>query len=279
MGATTSGGFTHSSSTGGVPTWEGLPTGGELCSEPTQYIYVVTTMGDVYRYWPPTYQFDLVGRIFCDGQPIVPGSMAISRDAVAWVEVGPEPYKLYKVDLSNGDCVDSGYVPDASGPFTYFGMAFTGEEAGEESLYVSQAIGGNESGLRQLGRLDMTALTIETIGSIEMWNTDLSGTGDARLYAFEKSADSVWSNVLELDPQTGSLVSRTQLPGVPIGSTWAVAAWGGDVYVFFSQGSAGSAVVRYRPSTGTITWLPQPPAPFAIIGAGVSTCAPTEPPQ
>lgn len=280
--STTNGGFTHSSSTGQPPGWQGLPSGGELCSEPTKYIYVVSTMGDVYRYWPPTYQFDLVGRILCDGQPIVPGSMAISRDAVAWVEVGPSPYKLLKVDLSNGDCVDSGYIPDSyDGPYAYFGMAFTGEEGGEESLYVAQAITGNESadGLRRLGRLDSTTLTIETLGSIEMWNSDLSGTGDARLYAFEKSTDSVWSNMLELEPETGTLLSRTPLPGVPIGSTWAVAAWGGDVYVFSSQGSLGSAVVRYRPSTGAVTWLPQPAAPFAIIGAGVSTCAPTEPPQ
>jgi|GEM_PF-3500705 len=52
--------------------------------------------------------------------------------------------------------------------------------------------------------------------------------------------------------------------------------WGGDFY-FYTAPSNGTVVTHLQTSTGATTTSPE--LGFTIVGAGVSTCAPTAPPQ
>ena len=59
---------------------------------------------------------------------------------------------------------------------------------------------------------------------------------------------------------------------------WAFSFWGGHFYLYTSQ-QMGTTVTDYDPSSGSINPSFMPNIGFDIVGAGVSTCAPTVPPQ
>jgi hypothetical protein len=77
------------------------------------------------------------------------------------------------------------------------------------------------------------------------------------------------------------------LQNVYAGTAWAFSFYGGDFYIYtHSSGSGGgppragggSDVTRYSPVTGAID-IVKPKIGFKIVGAGVSTCAPTTSPR
>ncbi len=283
-GATSNGLFTGSSTGSGLP-WDGLPWSAGDCPMATQFVYVVAlddgpaAHSTLYRYWPPTNVFTKVGVPVCGGGPVQALSMGIDRHAMAWIEAPPS---VFRVDLTTGECTDSGFMGTA--PLAEFGMAFTadGTAPDHERLFLAEGIfpdPSEPSPVRTLGWLDTATITTHVVGTAPMANTDLSGTGDGRLFAFEKTKTQSWSNLVELDPKTAAILSKTPLPGVAIGNNWAVAAWGGAVYLFTDSATTGTAVARYSPTTGKVDWMPGAPVAFHVIGAGVSTCAPITPPN
>jgi hypothetical protein len=272
--ATSSPSSSSSSSTGG--NWIGGTWSNTECSVATQYIYLLTSTGlggpnVIYSYWPPTGEYSKVGETWCNGNWYFGNSMAIDRHAIAWL--GDDAGGLSKIDLSNGNCTATSYSPAA--PFNLFGMAFTRDAAAPtgERLFLSQEILPDptkaDPPTRALGTVDTTSLSASLVSNVSMGNTDLSGTGDGRLYAFEKQTGN-WANLVELDPTSGAVLSKTLLAGIQIGSDWAVAAWGGDIYLF-----NGGVVADYHPSTQLVTYPPGPATQFVVFGAGVSSCAPT----
>ena len=58
----------------------------------------------------------------------------------------------------------------------------------------------------------------------------------------------------------------------PNGSNFAFAFWGGDFWLFVGPGTS-TDVFQYAPSTGMTTKVET--ESFEVVGAGVSTCAPT----
>ena len=274
-----------------MPTWVGLPWSETPCSEPTQYVYVVSSDSELFRFWPPTGVFTRVGVLACNGQTIQPFSMAIDRHAIAWVETYDS--KVYRFDLSNGNCTDSGYAePAGEAKFPLFGMAFVATPTTPEleTLFVRGALFPSGRGtdsdpeVRWLGSFDATSATIQPIGSASGANSDLAGAGD-QLFAFQHPLDTEWPSLIQIDKATGSTIVAKDLPGVQIVADIAVAGWGGDFWLFVDDhhpsGSIGltTAVARYRPTTGEISWVPGMPFHAPVIGAGVSTCAPTTPPK
>lgn len=266
--------------------WNGKPWDGTACAEPTQFVYVVTTHSNLYRFWPPTLSFELVGHLDCP-TTWTPMSMAIDRNATAWVLY--QDQVVYRVDLANGKCVESGYnaAHELGIPFGYFGMAFTADTASPEgeTLFVREAAfydAGSDPGVRRLGRFDTGSATVAPIGEGSGANADLAGTGDGRLFGFEKvpgsdGADAT-GTLAEYDTATGARIAVTDLAGVTIGAAWAVAAWGGDVYLFSSGNDGKTRVVRYDPEAETVEVV-VPKVGFEVIGAGVSACAPIDPPK
>jgi hypothetical protein len=280
--ATTSG---SGSGTGGAGGWLGLPWSDQPCSEPTQYVYVVSAGDYIYRFWPPTGQFTKVGQLVCDGMPIDPFSMAIDRHAVAWIETYEA--KLFKVDLSNGACAATSFAPIAGdNRFPHFGMAFAATPGApdQDTLFVR---GGflsadpqpNPPDERWLGRLDTSSMTISPIGSAPGGDGELTASA-GRVYSLREPIDGTWAVADEIDGTTGATLASTPLPGVEITFDYAFAAWGGDFWIFTDTSTiSGTTVTRYRPATGEISYAPGAPFPARIVGAGVSSCAPTTPPS
>lgn len=75
-----------------------------------------------------------------------------------------------------------------------------------------------------------------------------------------------------------------KLPAVETPAAWAFSFWGGDFYLYtapdpLSDPSRTTNVTRYRPSDGSVDAQYMVNIGFRIVGAGVSTCAPLEPPK
>jgi hypothetical protein len=254
---------------------------GVACSAETEFVYLLTTSRSLYRFWPPTQALEFVGRPDCPGADgVAPISMAIDQWASAWILYADAA--VYRVDLASGACVPTGY--DASGtqgPFLQFGMAFTADPSSPEgeSLLLREALtyeAGHDPGYRMLGRFDTTSMKITPIGAGAGGNADLSGTRDGRLWGVVKGPDDALQ-VARLDPATGATLDTTTLGGETVGGAWAIAAWGGDVYLFVSAWGEHARILRYEPATGAHTVVRHSTLDF--VGAGVSTCAPIVSPR
>jgi hypothetical protein len=88
----------------------------------------------------------------------------------------------------------------------------------------------------------------------------------------------------EIETKFGTTTGTVTLTGVEATSEWAFAFYGGDFFAFTAKagaglpmGDVGSAITRYKPADGSVTRIRQ--LAFRVVGAGVSTCAPTTPPK
>jgi hypothetical protein len=82
----------------------------------------------------------------------------------------------------------------------------------------------------------------------------------------------------EIDRASAQVIGSTPLPTVQVPMAWAFSFWGGDFYLYTAT-SGDSTVNRYRPSDGSVDTAYMTQIGFRIVGAGVSTCAPLQPPR
>jgi hypothetical protein len=254
---------------GGGPTFATGASGGGApgdCSEAAKLVYVLTSDGDLFSFHPPTLDFIQVGTLACPDVPCSSCvfSMSVARDGTAYVLFGDGNLQL--VSTADGSCKSSGYLPDQLG-FETFGMGFSSEGPDSEALFAADFGGAG------LARMDPKTLTMTLVGGFDGLEgaAELSGTGDGRLFGFFKAG----ARLAEIEKASAEVLSVVPLP-LTVGSAWAFAFWGGDLWLFTSPGQS-SEVHRYRPSTGKTDLMGKPPA-MKIVGAGVSTCAPLEPP-
>jgi hypothetical protein len=88
-------------------------------------------------------------------------------------------------------------------------------------------------------------------------------------------------DVVEIDPATAHVKSRTHVQTVPQGVGTAFASWGGDFYLFSAidkTSSVTTSVTRFHPSDGSLQHVVDLPHEY-IAGAAVTSCAPTETPR
>jgi hypothetical protein len=266
----------------GVGFFDGGPTGSgtggapPMCAQETQYVYVITSDNQLFRFDPPSLAFAPIGVINCPNANFgSPFSMAVSRDAVAYV-VFTDGY-LYKVDTKTAACTKTNFAPGQHG-FSTFGMGFSTNMPGgtDETLYVSESsFGGTTMGL---AKIDLQSMILTPIGMYDKANAraEMTGTGDARLFGAFEGMPYV---VSEIDKSNAKILS--QAPQDPIsyppgGSNFAFAFWGGDFWLFAGPGSY-TDVFQYKPSDGSTT--KRITVQLVIVGAGVSTCAPIVPPS
>lgn len=280
-------GASGSSTTGGDFIDGGLGTGGaggagDGCSDAAKLIYVVGETYELYSYHPPTKELKEIGQLACPAGSSTPFSMAVDRSATAWVLYNNGT--IWHVDINNGaKCSPTNYVPNQAG-FSTFGMGFVSDEAGsqDETLYV-----GNYSG-QNLGKINPKTMVLTPVGNYNGGNglngpAEITGTGDARLYGFFANLLAGTTSVAEIDKSTATLKSVISLPNIDVGSGWAFAFWGGAFYLFTAP-TGNSQVTKLTvdpndPNKGS-TQVEMPSVGFVIVGAGVSTCAPTvEPPK
>jgi len=258
------------------------------CSEAAQLVYVLSDANDLYSFRPNLRQFTRIGRLQCP-TTAQPNSMAIDRDAVAWVNyvdnaVFDTGGSLYRVSTTDASCTSAAPVPLPAGWFR-LGMGFSTASADDtaETLFVTATadpLGGPSPGL---GRIDTRALTGTPIGPFSGpfrgQSAELTGTGDGRLYGFFTTTP---VQVAQIDKTSGTILDARPLPGVETPQAWAFSFWGGDFYLYTAPsalvGGRTTNVTRYRPSDGSIDPAYMTNIGFRVVGAGVSTCAPIEAP-
>lgn len=258
------------SETGGETLFDaGDGDGGPGCTEAAKLVYLLSQEGSLYSFFPPTLAFQKIGTLACPAGGASPWSMAVDRNAVAWVLY--DDGSLFHVSTEDASCTPTAFA-NTNPSFSVFGMGFVADAPGSEgeTLYAA-AVQGNA-----LGVVDTEALKLSVVGDWDaiFESAELTGTASGKLYGFFTTSPPI---VAEIDRQTAKILSQVPQPSVDIGSAWAFAHWGGDFWLFSSPGVA-SRVDRYRPSDGT-TLTMSSNVGFHIVGAGVSTCAPLTPPE
>ena len=235
------------------------------------FIYVVTQQQELFSFFPPTLTFKLVGNLVCPVTPgVTPFSMAVDRRGVAYVLY--EDGHLYRVSTATGACTATSFAVGQDG-FQTFGMGFASDFGGAaERLYISD--NNFDMTLRGLGFIDTTTFKVSFLGpyGADIQRSELTGTGDGRLFAFwPDNVSGNGSHLTELNKASGGVLAQTNLPVGDVNDAFAFAFWGGDFWIFTGTGGP-SDVNRFRPTDGTTTTPTTHPS--TIVGAGVSTCAP-----
>jgi hypothetical protein len=249
------------------------------CAEDNKDVFVIAEDRSFYSFHPPTLEFKNKGLLDCPTGGSSPTSMAVDRTGIAWVRY--DDGSVWKVSTTNLACEPTKYQPQAEA-FTKFGMGFATETKGgsAEVLYLSDSDGAG------LAKLNTSSLALDFVGpytgDLAGTKSELTGTGDGKLYGFFVTSP---AQIAEISKATGDVIKNTVLTGVEAGTAWAFSFYGGDFFIYTNtdvgglpMNQAGSDVTRYRPSDGSITVV-KSKIGFKIVGAGVSTCAPTTGPR
>jgi hypothetical protein len=270
-----SGGLVGGGDDGGNIVGDGGSIGSPGCSQAAQYVYVIDVNGILYQFDPPTLAFTQVGQVTCASTQFF--SMAVDRNAVAWVLA--QDGTIVNYDINAKTCTPTSFQVGQH-DFQTFGMGFSANAAGSsaDTLFVS------DSELTQpstggLAWIDTSSLVLTPVGPYDQLTgqrAELTGTGDGRLFgAFEGSP----YVVAQIDKTTAHIISvapQSAINYAPDSSNFAFAFWGGDFWLFVGPGST-TDVFQYQVASNTTT--KRETEQFEIVGAGVSTCAPTTPPQ
>ncbi len=242
------------------------------CPDNLKQIYLLGQDASLHQFDPMTLKFTTIGTINCSGTAGNPNSMGVDRNGIAWVNF--DDGSLQRVRVKDAACTGTSFNFSSAGFTSQVGMAFVSDVAGSaaESLYVAAFDGSG------VAKVDTTALTLSRVGSYGVSGlgaAELTGTGDARLFAFFQQT----ASVAPVTRSTGKLGTQATVPGLVVGNAWAFAFWGGDFWLFADpDATANSTVTQFDMSTGKASVV-VPDAGFVIVGAGVSTCAPTSIPK
>lgn len=239
------------------------------CADETKQIYLLGKGNEFYRFDPMNLALEKVGTLSCPSPDpsATPFSMSVDRQATAWVLYNDG--NLYKVNILDASCQATAFVPNQNG-FKKFGMGFVSDGPGStsESLYIVNEFG--------IGKLDTTSLTVTPVGQFGFSAAaELTGTGDGKLYGFFFGFPPY---ITEINKSTGTTGTELGLDTIDAGTGFAFAFWGADFWVFTAPNSKSSQIDRYQPDTNT-TSNEKSDIGFKVVGAGVSTCAPTERPN
>lgn len=220
------------------------------------------------------------------GGTATPFSMAVDRNAVAWVLYGSG--KLFQVSTTDASCQATPFVPSQNvggQRWDLFGMGYVTDAAGgdTEKLWIGGGdVDAQTSG--SLGWIDSTSYAVNRVAAVgpsAEYSAEYSGLGDATLWAF--FPDTVNNAfVQQIDKATGAGVGQQLTFDLAAAGrqvqAWAFAQWGGTFYVFVTTvdalgGSANATVHALNRSTGAHT-VPLENQQYVVVGAGVSTCAP-----
>lgn len=236
---------------------------------------------DLYSFKPDALAFTKIGRLSCAaGTFASPNSMAVDRSGTAWVNYSDGT--LFKVSTKDASCQSTNFQAGQSN-FVKFGMAFSSNAAGstEETLYVAgleDILAGGRAGL---GKIDLATMKLTFVGdysgTLRGQGAELTGTGDAKLYGFYTTSP---ATLAAIEKASGATSDNKSLTGVSTGDAWAFSFWGGDFWFYTANGGQESRVTRLKTSSdGAIAVVMPQVGGFRIVGAGVSTCAPTAPPR
>lgn len=282
-GGTTSGGTSGESSSGLIGADAGPKTNTDGCSDEAKLVYVLSLEGDLYSFQPAQKKFTKVGALNCKSgsAKFMPISMAVDRNAVAWVNMREDsPFAtegvMFKVDTKTAACTETNIRGSMGG----MGFSINEGTTDKETLFViGNGVTPNKPGL---SRVDFTGEKFVPVADLpELIDLELTGTGDGRLYGFLIDQP---LKLVKIDKKSSAYSDRVTLANVqiPRAPMFAFSFWGGDFYFYTATDPAASkttTVSRYRPSDKSIDTSYMTSIGFHIVGAGVSTCAPTSAPN
>lgn len=232
-------------------------------------VYVLSSNNVLMSFYPPTLTFKTIGTLVCpNANGSGPFSMAVDRKGTAYVVYSPSG-ALYKVSTLTAACVATSFKAQPMSGFEAFGMGFAGDTMSEQ-LYVA----GSGTPSAGLASIDTMTFKFNFIGQFSppLGRTELTGTGDGRLFGWSPNSQGTGSTLTQIDRMTAQLIGANKLKiGTPQ-DAFAFAFWGGDFYIFTGQSS--TTVTKYDPVTQSETNVAWTQA--LIVGAGVSTCAPSQ---
>lgn len=246
------------------------------CSDAAKLVYVVDENYTLSQFDPMTKTFTDLGRLSCPaGGGATPFSMGVDRNAVAWVLYSDG--ELFRVDTQSLACTATNWHSQSG--LTQFGMGFSTDASGGDTDTLFVAGGATVSGASTstLAKLDTSSMSATTVGTVTGW-PELTGTGTAELWGWFPSDElgSGTPRVEKLDKTSGAAQTTFMLPtlqGAP--SAWAFAFWGGDFWVFLAKDlDIATTVYQIDGTTGAVKGMTAT-GNRTIVGAGVSTCAPT----
>ncbi|HEX4451173.1 MAG TPA: hypothetical protein VH143_09900 [Kofleriaceae bacterium] len=263
----------------------GSATGSDGCSDDAKLIYVVDETDKLAKFDPMSKTFTSLGTLACatiDGIPIAePFSMAVDRSAQAYVLYNDGV--IYKVDTTNSalPCTQTSYT--AQDGLTQFGMGFSTDTMGgsTDSLFIAGGPDAGSDTTSTLAKLDVSSMAASPVGTIS-GSPELTGNSDAELWAFSPQEAGTMPTVQQIDKASGSATityTLASLAGQP--AAWAFGFYGGDYWVFLAKNSESTSTVyeiagptNMSNTPGTVVGT-TPANGLLIVGAGVSTCAPT----
>jgi hypothetical protein len=245
------------------------------CDDPaTTWIYLISSERELVAYKPELNQFKNIGTLNCPGTTSGPFSMAVDFDGIAYVLY--QNGRIYKVSTLDASCESTPFLPGPFAGSALFGMGFERDPDGiNETLYVAEIDFNSGMNSQGLGRIDHFNWDFEFIGPFSQnpGNAiELTPTGDGPLWGYFLDVPGPGGTLVEIDTNTGDIVQAFSASAGSPNSALAVAWWGGAFYVFTSGGS-GTTVTRVDPFMNTEAVVTT--TGLTIVGAGVSTCAPT----
>ncbi|UQA57174.1 hypothetical protein [Polyangium aurulentum] len=291
----------HGGDGGGI-SFDPSDAGDAACADNVRPIFVLTqgTPAMIHSFDPQTLTFAPVQKIECpDTKDWVVASMSVDRNYRAWVEWGTNnpqdvnPYykRLDRIDLATGACTpNTGKLPDADHYTQALGMAFVSDSNGSsaESLFFID----KQTKIYPLGATDPIGqwYKFKPGEGTTFSGLELTGTGAGRLFAFVMNWTPEWSHpctpenpcgptvhIGEVSTKDGSAISNEEVTEIPAfgnnGGGFAFAHWGGLFWVFEALNFGPTHVYKYDPELKKAE-LVKTDGPNAVVGAGVSTCAP-----
>lgn len=235
------------------------------CDHASDLVYVIDRADHaLYLFDPAAASFGFVGDLDCGMWIGDPQSMAVSRDGYAYVRFSDD--HIYAVDLETMACTPTPYT---SG-FGSFGMGFATDDGStwRDTLYIANSA--------QLASLDTGTWSLGMLGMMPS-QSELTGNAAGELWAFlplEQPAE-----LVQVDKVSGARLTTFPLAGFPNPyniDAFAFATWGGDFWLFVREYGMGSSTDLYRvDGAGNLSVVARDTG-MDIVGAGVSTCAPTE---
>jgi hypothetical protein len=236
-------------------------------------VYLITQENELYSFYPPTAGFTLIGSLVCPTTTsgATPWSMAVDQTGTAYSVFSDG--ELFRISTATAACEATTYVPGQLGWLT-FGMGYAADtsDAGE-TLYVTEASFTSDS--KGLGTIDTTSYALSFVASFNpsLPRAELTGTGDGRLFVYYPNSTGSGSHVSQIDKASGHVLGDDQLVVGQPSDAFAFAFWGGSFWIFTSPGGV-SQVTSFDPASKNET--PVTTLPSTIVGAGVSTCAPSQ---
>jgi hypothetical protein len=244
------------------------------CGMGTELVYVIDQLGSRIT------QFNPLTKVFTDLGSLgtcavmagaAPFSMSVDRQGRAWVLYNSGELMVVEVNAGFGCTRLPWSSPNG---LRVFGMGFSSDAVGSdaESLYIGGGMTQTQTSFT-LARVDPSTMAATVIGT-QPALPEMTGNGNAELWGFMPEVST--ARVVPFDKTNGTVAQTFTVPQLAgSDSAYAFAHWGGDYWVFLQKPTdANTIVYQVDGTTGAIESTT--PAPGrTIVGAGVSTCAPT----